>query len=96
MLFTTMVTPAPVPNFPQGGPSDYAMGWVRDTELGHPFVWHNGETSSYTSFNSMFLDDGFSVIILTNGPVNEDTPLLNLGEQIINAICSSQATAGNC
>jgi hypothetical protein len=44
----------------------------------------------------MFLDDGFSVIILTNGPVNEDTPLLNLGEQIINAICSSSATAGNC
>jgi hypothetical protein len=34
----------------------------------------------------MFLDDGFSVIILTNGPVDEDTPLLNLGEQIINAI----------
>jgi D-alanyl-D-alanine carboxypeptidase len=96
MLFTTMVTPAPVPNFPQGGPSDYAMGWVRDADLGHPFVWHNGETSSYTSFNGMFLDDGFSVIILTNGPVNEDTPLLNLGEQIINAICSSSAAAGNC
>jgi D-alanyl-D-alanine carboxypeptidase len=43
-VFTIMVTPASVPNYPQGGPSDYAMGWVLGTEVGHPFVWHNGET----------------------------------------------------
>lgn len=94
-LFTVMVTPPSVPSA-QGGPSDYAMGWVRESEVGHPFVWHNGETDSYTAFNGMFLDDGFSVIVLTNMPVHEDTPLLNLGEQLINAICTSSATAGNC
>ncbi len=95
-LFTAMVTPASVPNFSGGGPSDYAMGWVSGTEAGHPFVWHNGETFAYTAFNGMFLDDGFSVTVLTNGPVNEDTPLLNLGEQIIQGICTSSATSGNC
>ncbi len=95
-VFTAMVTPASVPNYPQGGPSDYAMGWVRGTEVGHPFVWHNGETYAYTAFNGMFLDDGFSVALLTNGAVNEDTPLLNLGEQIIQGICMSSGTAGNC
>ena len=95
-LFTVMVTPPPSVPSAQGAPSIYAMGWVRGSEAGHPFVWHNGETDSYTAFNGMFLDDGFSVIMLTNMPVHEDTPLLNLGEQLINAICTSSATAGNC
>ena len=95
-VFTTMVTPSSVPNYPQGGPSDYAMGWVLGTEVGHPFVWHNGETYAYTAFNGMFLDDGFSVALLTNGAVNEDTPFLNLGEQIIQGICTSAGTARNC
>jgi D-alanyl-D-alanine carboxypeptidase len=95
-VFTTMVTPASVPNYPQGGPSDYAVGWVLGTEVGHPFVWHNGETYAYTAFNGMFLDDGFSVALLTNGAVNEDTPFLNLGEQIIQGICTSAGTARNC
>ncbi len=53
------------------------MGWVLGTEVGHPFVWHNGETYAYTAFNGMFPDDGFSVALLTNGAVNEDTPFLN-------------------
>jgi hypothetical protein len=95
-VFTIMVTPASVPNYPQGGPSDYAMGWVLGTEVGHPFVWHNGETYAYTAFNGMFLDDGFSVALLTNGAVNEDTPFLNLGEQIIQEICTSAGRARNC
>jgi D-alanyl-D-alanine carboxypeptidase len=95
-IFTVMVTPAVVPNYPQGGLSDYAMGWVSGTEVGHPFVWHNGETDSYTAFNGMFLDDGFSVALLTNGTVNEDTPLLNLGEQIIQEICTTSGTSGSC
>jgi D-alanyl-D-alanine carboxypeptidase len=94
-LFTLMVTPPSVASS-GGGTSDYGMGWVRGSEAGHPFIWHNGETSSYTAFNGVFLDDGFSVIVLTNMPVNEDTPLLNLGEKIINGICSSSATAGSC
>lgn len=95
-LFTLMVTPSGVPNYQQGGSSDYAMGWVRGTEVGHPFAWHNGETYSYTSFNGMFLDDGFSVIVLTNMPVSEDTPLLGLEEQIIQAVCTNSTTAPNC
>jgi D-alanyl-D-alanine carboxypeptidase len=96
-LFTEMVTPpSGVTNYPQGEPTGYAMGLVRDTEVGHPVAWHNGETYAYTSFNGMFLDDGFSVIVLTNMPIREDTPLLNLEVQLMQAICTSSATAGNC
>lgn len=95
-LFTVMVIPATVPNFPQGEPSSYAMGWLRGTELGHPFVWHNGETFAYTAFNGMFVDDGFSVALLANGPVTKDVPFFELGNQIIQAICTFPGTAGNC
>ena len=95
-LFTLMVTPSGLPMYPQGGPSPYAMGWVQATEAGHPLAWHNGETLAYTAFNGVFLDDGFSVIVLTNMPVNEDTPLLNLAEQLMQGICTSSTTAGNC
>jgi D-alanyl-D-alanine carboxypeptidase len=95
-LFTVMVTSSGTPNYPQGGPTDYAMGWVQDTELGRPFAWHNGETYAYTSINGMLLDDGFAVIVLTNMPVMEDTPLLPLEEQLMQTICTTSTTAGNC
>jgi D-alanyl-D-alanine carboxypeptidase len=95
-LFTVMVTPANVPDFPQGQPSKYAMGWVRGTVVGHPFVWHNGETFSYTAFNAVFLDDGFSVSLLANGALNEDVPFFSLADHIIQGICTTSATAGNC
>lgn len=95
-LFTTMVTPSGAPNYPQGGATDYAMGWVQDVELGHPFIWHNGETFSYTSINGLFLDDGFTVVVLTNVPVSEGTPFLSLEEQIMQTVCSTSTTAGDC
>jgi ApbE superfamily uncharacterized protein (UPF0280 family) len=44
----------------------------------------------------MFLDDGFSVALLTNGAVHEDVPFFILAEQIIQGICTSSATAGSC
>jgi len=95
-LFSVMVTPSGLPIYPQGGASPYAMGWVDATEAGHPLVWHNGKTLAYTAINGMFLDDGFSVIVLTNMPVQEVTPLLNLEEQLMQGICTPAATAGNC
>jgi len=95
-LLTEMVTPANVPDYPQGPPSKYAMGWVRGTEVGHPFVWHNGETFSYTAFNAVFLDDGFSVTLLANGAVSEDVPFFSLADQLIKGICTSSATAASC
>lgn len=95
-LFAVMVTPSGLPIYPQGGPSPYAMGLVVETEVGHPFAWHNGQTAAYAAFNGVFLDDGFSVLVLTNTPTAETTPLLNLEEQLMQAICTSSATAGNC
>jgi hypothetical protein len=86
-----MLTPAAVPNFQQGGSSSYGMGWVvGPTVSGHSFIWHNGQTASYTAFNGLLTDDGFSVTVLTNYRTDENAPLLNFGQNLIQAICNAQ------
>jgi CubicO group peptidase (beta-lactamase class C family) len=89
--FNSMLAPAAVSNFQQGDPSTYGMGWiVGATVSGHPFIWHNGGTGSYTAFNGLLTDDGFSVTVLTNYDVNEAQQLLKFGQNLIQAICNAQ------
>lgn len=92
---TLMLTPPAVPEFQSSIPSIYGMGLVQGGTLaGHPFVWHDGQTISYTSFNGVFTDDGFSIAILTNFPLQ--TSLLNFAQTLIESICNSAATASSC
>ncbi|GGC84789.1 hypothetical protein GCM10011396_35140 [Undibacterium terreum] len=85
-----VMPPATVPVFQQAPTaSPYAMGWIRNSLAGHPFVWHNGKTYAYTAFNGMFLDDGFSVSVLTNVDIQEDTPLLAFSTKLIQAVCAA-------
>jgi D-alanyl-D-alanine carboxypeptidase len=89
--FNSMLTPAAVPNFQQGGSSTYGMGWVVGPIVsGHSFIWHNGQTASYTAFNGLLTDDGFSVTVLTNYRTDENAPLLSFGQNLIQAICNAQ------
>jgi len=95
-LFNLMLTPPAVPNFQGADPSNYGMGWVvGPTVSGHQFIWHTGETASYTAFNGLLTDDGFSVTVLTNYSIQEGTPVLNFGEALIQSICNAPA-AGGC
>ena len=96
--WTEMTTPpASVPVFQQSGASStYAMGWQAETVGVHPFVWHNGQTLAYTSFNGMFLDDGWSIAILTNVDIQEPTPLLDFAHSVIAGICANAATTSSC
>jgi len=89
--FNSMLTPAAVPDFQQSERSTYGMGWiVGGTVSGHPFIWHNGGTGSYTAFNGLLTGDGFSVTVLTNYRLNEDVPLLNFAQNLVQAICNAQ------
>ncbi|HEY4209945.1 MAG TPA: serine hydrolase domain-containing protein [Steroidobacteraceae bacterium] len=92
-LVTLMMTPSGQKPFnPQDGTS-YGMGLIAGGTLaGHPFVWHNGQTISYTSFNGMLTDDGFTLTVLTNYPTNEDFPLYGFGKNLIGSLC----TASGC
>ena len=97
-LWAEMVTPpTSIPVFQQSGASStYAMGWQAETIGVHPFVWHNGQTLAYTAFNGLFLDDGWSITILTNVDVQEQTPLLDFAHSVIAGICANAATTSSC
>jgi CubicO group peptidase (beta-lactamase class C family) len=92
-----MQTPAPVIYFQSGPPSDYGMGWItHPTISGHPFIWHNGQTTSYTAFNGLLTDTGFSLTVLTNYAFDDSgAPFLSFGEQVVSTICNTSA-AGGC
>jgi hypothetical protein len=83
-LFMEMVTP------PSTSSSAYAMGWIRTTELDRPFVWHNGGIAGATAYNGLFLDDGFSLSILTNGTPPQD--ISQFAELVIQEVCTASPT----
>jgi len=91
--FHQMVTPPPsVPVF-QGVavPNPYAMGWItRSPGAVIPMIWHNGQTLAYTAFNSLRLENGFSVSVLTNVDIQADIPLYPFTIDLINAVCASR------
>jgi hypothetical protein len=72
------------------------MGWFTHAPIeGHSFIWHNGETTSYTGFNGLLTDTGFSLTALTNFTVTDNSPsLLSFAEQLIAKICTSPDLGG--
>jgi beta-lactamase class C len=57
-------------SFPNDG---FSMGlcWIIDPETG--YIWHNGGTSSYTSFLGIDKKNGTVVVILSNYSEEEDS-----------------------
>ena len=94
--FTLSVTPPQVPVFQQSGTSQYGMGWYRTTQLGRLFVLHDGATGSYSAFNGMFVDDGFSIAILSNVALANGATFEGTATALINAICGTPTTADSC
>ena len=95
--FAEWTTPPPgVPQYQSSVATDYAMGWIHDSLLGHTFLWHNGQTAGYTAFNAVFADDGLSIAILTNVATREDTPLVDFAKNVLQTVCTNASGAGSC
>jgi CubicO group peptidase (beta-lactamase class C family) len=58
---------------------DYGMGWIinNDKEVGK-IIYHGGSWPGYSTYNSIYLDKGYSIISLCNQPNN-----LEMEQQII-------------
>jgi len=61
---------------------EYGMGWIinDDAELGK-IVYHGGSWPGYSNYNSIYLDEGYSIVSLCNQPKN-----LEIEQQIIIAM----------
>jgi CubicO group peptidase (beta-lactamase class C family) len=88
--FAQMITPAPIG---MGGGSFYGFGLVLDTFEGHRRAWHNGFINGFLAYNEIFLDDGLSLAVLTNGDFIDQQAL---GDAIYAAVCDAPAFAARC
>ncbi len=78
-----------------GTPSSgsYGFGLALWTFNNKPIIWHDGQIGGFTAETAVFLDSGFSVVVLTNDQdANPDAVVLG----IMNAVCNSSQLSGNC
>lgn len=52
--------------FTNGKPSPYGFGWRISDIRGHKLIGHTGQTAGFGAANFRYVDDGVSVIVLTN------------------------------
>ena len=52
--------------FTNGKPSVYGFGWRISDIRGHKLIGHTGQTAGFGAANFRYIDDGVSVIVLTN------------------------------
>jgi len=88
--FTAMTTPN---GFLMPDGSSYGFGLVLSTFNHRQVVWHNGQIGGFTTENAVFLDSGFTVVVLTNDQ-NADTDAIVV--QIMGAVCNASQLSGNC
>ncbi|MCP9753330.1 serine hydrolase [Ferruginibacter sp. HRS2-29] len=49
-----------------GSKEYYGFGWLTDEYNGHKLIWHGGSNTGFRSTFTRFVNDGLSIIILTN------------------------------
>jgi len=76
---------------PGGG--SYGFGLALWTFNNRPIIWHNGQIGGFTAETAVFLDSGFTVVVLTNDQdANPDAVVL----KIMTTVCNSSQFAGSC
>jgi CubicO group peptidase (beta-lactamase class C family) len=76
---------------PGGG--SYGFGLGLDTFNNRNIIVHGGAINGFTADNVVFLDNGFTVVVLTNDDYGNPGALVN---NILNAVCNSNQLSGNC
>ena len=56
---------------------------------GHRLIWHDGRVDGFRTYNGLFLDDGITIIFLSNLSTLDELALAKQLEQIIFAHLTS-------
>lgn len=78
--------------FYQNGYS-YGFGLALSTYNNRPLMWHSGQIGGFYTENVVFLDDGFTLVVLTNDQDYDTDPFVF---KILNAVCNSPQLASTC
>jgi D-alanyl-D-alanine carboxypeptidase len=88
--FKAMATPN---GFQIPGGGSYGFGLALWTFNNRPLIWHDGQIGGFTTETAVFLDSGFSVVVLTNDQdADPDAVVL----KIMNTVCNSPQLSMNC
>ena len=75
------------------GGDSYGLGLVVGNYNGRPIIWHTGQIGGFYVENVVFLDDGFTLVVLTSDQDIDTDPFVL---KVMNAVCSSAQLANNC
>jgi CubicO group peptidase (beta-lactamase class C family) len=78
--------------FEQNGYS-YGFGLALSTYNDRRLIWHAGQIGGFYTENVVFLDDSFTLIVLTNDQDYDTDPFVF---KILNAVCGSSQLSVNC
>lgn len=57
-------------------PFAYGLGWMVSERRGHREVWHNGALPGFKARNSVFPDDRLAIVVLSNGVLFDEEPVV--------------------
>jgi len=65
--------------------SSYGYGWfiARAPRAGHRLIWHDGRVDGFRTYNGLYLDDGVTIIFLSNLSTLDELALAKVLEQIV-------------
>jgi len=71
----------------------YGFGLALATYNGRQIIWHSGQIGGFFTENVVFLDDGFTLVVLTN---DQDVATDPFVFKILDAVCNSTQLKSNC
>jgi CubicO group peptidase (beta-lactamase class C family) len=65
--------------------SNYGYGWfiAKASIPGHRLIWHDGRVDGFRTYNGLYLDDGVTIIFLSNLSTLDELALARTMEQIV-------------
>ena len=71
--------------------SSYGYGWfiAKAPIAGHRLIWHDGRVDGFRTYNGLYLDDGVTIIFLSNLSTLDELALARALEQIVFAHITS-------
>lgn len=76
-----------------GQGDSYGFGLALSKYNNRPLIWHSGQIGGFTAENVVFLDNQFTLVVLTNDQDFNTDPLIY---KILNAVCGSPGLSSNC
>lgn len=73
--------------------TSYGFGLGLGTFNNRNIIEHGGAINGFTAYNLVFLDDGFTVVVLTNDDYGNPGAIAG---NILNAVCNSTQLSGDC